>query len=120
MSLSSYCKCYSTRLSDTELLAKAQSMEARAPLPPPGPGMPGNLMGQGVGNLMQQQQEMGAGQYMGEAGRFQGGRSGWEEERCIGSFQPGGGDKARLSKIHLNIGLPIPFKEASVPVGTAI
>merc|ERR1712115_406463 len=38
-------------LSDADLLAKAQSMEGARPLPPPGPGMPGNLLGQGVGNL---------------------------------------------------------------------
>jgi len=45
-------------LSDADLLAKAQSMEHR-PLPPPGPGMPGNLLGQGVGNLeLHREEEM--------------------------------------------------------------
>jgi len=45
-----------SRLSDADLLAKAQSMEQRS-LPPPGPGMPGNLQGQGVGNLQLQREE---------------------------------------------------------------
>merc|ERR1719308_799894 len=44
-------------LSDADLLAKAQSMEGARPLPPPGPGMPGNLLGQGVGNLELQREE---------------------------------------------------------------
>jgi len=53
---SSPVKSSLSMLSDADLLAKAQSMEQK-PLPPPGPGMPGNLLGQGVGNLELQREE---------------------------------------------------------------
>merc|ERR1719319_1505731 len=82
------------RMSDAELIAKAEAMDmpghGRGPLPPPGPGMPGNLQGQGIGNiaLMEQMEMEGqreedmrnmASYQMGDQGRFQEG--GWDNER---------------------------------------
>merc|ERR1712115_726790 len=63
-------------LSDADLLAKAQSMESARPLPPPGPGMPGNLLGRGVGNLELHREEE---------------RGGWER----GEGNSGGGFRGR-------------------------
>merc|ERR1719509_360314 len=82
------------RMSDAELIAKAEAMDmpghGRGPLPPPGPGMPGKLQGQGIGNiaLMEQMEMEGqreedmrnmASYQMGDQGRFQEG--GWDNER---------------------------------------
>jgi len=80
-----------SRLSDADLLAKAQAMEQR-PLPPPGPGMPGNLLGQGVGNLELQREEERGGWGRGNGGRGFRGRGrewdrksdGWDNRREFG------------------------------------
>ena len=61
-----------SRMSDADLVAAAAAME-RPALPPPGPGMPGNLIGQGMANVELSKEE----EYGGHWDRRGGGRGGF-------------------------------------------
>merc|ERR1719158_2742573 len=79
-----------SRMSDADLLAAAAAME-RPALPPPGPGMPGNLIGQGMANVELSKEE----EYGGHWDRRGGGRGDFEvvEEDEIGENQTGEGEE---------------------------
>ena len=70
-----------SRMSEDDLLAAAAAMEqhsspTKQSLPPPGPGMPGNLIGQGMANIELAREEKGYGGYGGgwdSRGGFRGG-----------------------------------------------
>ena len=70
-----------SRMSSEDLLAAAAAMEqhsspTKQSLPPPGPGMPGNLIGQGMANIELAREEKGYGGYGGgwdSRGGFRGG-----------------------------------------------
>ena len=84
-----------SRMSADDLLAAAAAMEQQSPskqsLPPPGPGMPGNLLGQGRGNVDLGMEDDGygwdrrGGHHGGHRGR---GGQGWGDRRGRGG---GGG-----------------------------
>ena len=89
-----------SRMSEDDLLAAAAAMEQHSSqpspikqsLPPPGPGMPGNLIGQGMANIELAREEQGYEGYEGYEGYGNyGGGGGWDSRGGFRGFYRGRG-----------------------------